>query len=353
MAQLRSGVLRLCGVLLLASGVSATLCAAPLRSPWTDRPVAETNASFACPELAPLTPDLTMDGFYRKDDPTHSIIDPARQAAYTAAAAPVKGDAETIVNEADEYRAKGASSMAVCVVQQIASLAQQRSMTGRMSSNQSYYVQGWIAGAISIAYLKVVDSGVASQAQQAAIASWLVAIGKQTQQYYEAHADKGDATNNHYYWAGLELAAIGVVAQNREDFDWGVRAYDHGVADIQPDGTLPHEMERGARALHYHLYALAPLILLAEFGEANGIDLYARSGGAIRRLATLSVHGLSDPSLFEKETGVKQEVPKIPSGDQIAWAPPYERRFPDPLLKKLIEQAPSLHSPYLGGLPPQ
>ena len=154
------------------------------------------------------------------------------------------------------------------------------------------------------------------------------------------------------YWAGVELAAIGVAANDRRDFDWGMAAYDNGVNQIRPDGTLPLEMARGSRALHYHLYALAPLVLLAEFGETNGVDLYAHASGALHRLVNASVAGLHDPAPFEKATGVNQEVPKVVSGDQIGWAPPYVRRFPNPELTRLIKEAPSLSVYYLGGLPP-
>jgi poly(beta-D-mannuronate) lyase len=353
MVRFHQGYGWFCSALVIAAGVSSPLLAAPLRSPWSDKPVTETKAPFTCTSVEPIGPDLTMDGFYRTDDPTHSQIDPVRQAAYSAAAAPVKGDAEAIVMEANAYRTKRSHAAAVCVVRQIVSLAQQHAMTGRMSSNQAYYVQGWIAGALAIAFLKVEGSGAASTEDRKAIANWLVAIGKQTRDYYDARLGKGDGANNHLYWAGLELAAIGVMAQDREDFDWGMRAYDRGIADIQPDGTLQREMDRAARALHYHLYALAPLVLLAEFGEANRLDLYARSDGAIQRLERVSVRGLQDPSLFEKATGVKQEAPDVPSGDAIAWAPPYERRFPDPTLRSFIQHAPSLHSLYLGGLPPE
>jgi poly(beta-D-mannuronate) lyase len=112
-------------------------------------------------------------------------------------------------------------------------------------------------------------------------------------------------------------------------------------------------MARGQRALHYHLYALAPLVMIAEFGEANGMNLYARSDGAIHRLADVSIAGLANPELFSKATGVPQEVPTRPSGDQIGWAPPYEQRFPNPQLARLIANAPTLSVHYLGGLPPK
>ena len=61
----------------------------------------------------------------------------------------------------------------------------------------------------------------------------------------------------------LKLAAIGEAANNRSDFDWAMATYDNGVDQIQPDGTLPLEMARGSRALHYHLYALAPAVGVA------------------------------------------------------------------------------------------
>ena len=40
-------------------------------------------------------------------------------------------------------------------------------------------------------------------------------------------------------------------------------------------------------------------------------------------------------------------------GDQIGWALPYEHRFPNPQLAKLIANGPTLSVYYLGGLPPK
>lgn len=294
-----------------------------------------------------------MDGFYRLDDPTHSIIDPVREAAYTKAAGPVKEDGRRIVAAADDFRQTGSRSAALCVIRGATMLAAGDAMNGHMSSNQAYYVQGWIAGQIAIDYLKVRGYGFSTAAQDAAVSKWLMRIAEQTKRFYGKTLKGEGNRNNHYYWAGIEVAAIGVLANNREDLDWGLSTYADGVGRIRPDGTLPLEMTRGARALHYHLYALAPLILLAEFGEANGIDLYALDGGAIHRLVSTSVQGMVDPSLFVRQTGLKQERDEHPSGDQIGWAPPYDRRFPNPSLASLIHNAQSLSVFYLGGLPPR
>src|SRR5580658_2637030 len=62
-----------------------------LRSPWDAVKVEVTDAPYSCPAVPSVPRDLTMDGFYRLDDPTHSIIDPTRQAAYSHASENVKG----------------------------------------------------------------------------------------------------------------------------------------------------------------------------------------------------------------------------------------------------------------------
>jgi poly(beta-D-mannuronate) lyase len=339
--------------LFFASGLSAS--AQALRSPWDGKPVTLTDATYTCPGIVHIAPDLVTDGFYRLDDPTHSIIDPVRQEAYRKSSDPAKNVGMQIVNAADTYRTTGSRSAAQCAMTQILSLAQDHALTGKMSSGQAYYVQGWVVGAIAIAYLKIRDLNIQTPQQAESIGAWMHSVGEQTKNYYDSHRrpGRGDAQNNHLYWAGVQLAATGVAANNRKDFDWAMATYDNGVNQIQPDGSLPLEMARGRRALHYHLYALAPLVLLAEFGEANHLDLYVHANGAIHRLVNFSIAGVKDPTPFVKTTGVQQETSKTLNGDQIGWAPPYVQRFPSPALEQYIKSANNLSIYYLGGLPPR
>jgi poly(beta-D-mannuronate) lyase len=337
---------------LLFAALGAT-ARAQLQSPWDSYPVKDAAAPYSCPALARLAPDLVTDGFYRLDDPTHSIVDPAREEAYKRSSGVVKTAGMAIVQAADNFRTTGSRQAAQCVIERIVTMARDKSLSGKMSSSQAYYVQGWVAGAIAIAYLKVRDTGDATPAQTALIADWLRSVGAESKAYFDEHTKgNGGKGNNHLYWAGVELAAIGVAANDRADFDWAMATFDNGVDQIRPDGTLPLEMARGSKALHYHLYAIAPLVMLAEFGEDNHLDLYAHAHGALHRLIDVSVTGLLNPALFAKATGVQQEVPTKPSGDQIGWAPPYVRRFPNPTLERMIGAAPSLSVYYLGGLPP-
>jgi poly(beta-D-mannuronate) lyase len=326
--------------------------AAPsLRSPWGGHNVKLTGAAYSCAAIVHLSADLTTDRFY--SDSKGSVIDPEKWKAYVASSGPYKQLGQRIVDAADAFRTTGSRDAAQCAIAQMDAAAKDGVFTGTMSSNQAYYVQGWVIGAIAIAYLKVRDSGLIQPDQEHAILPWVVTVAHQTVDYYDARRQKGDGENNHLYWAGVEVAAAGIAANDRKLFDWGIETYHAGVAQIQPDGTLPLEMRRGQRALHYHLYALAPLVYLAEFGEDNGLDLYAERNYALKKLAVLSTHGLVDNSFFDKAAGIPQDLPNgPPAAEQISWAKIYVSRFPDPVISKLLDESSSLSYMYLGGLPP-
>lgn len=104
-------------------------------------------------------------------------------------------------------------------------------------------------------------------------------------------------------------------------------------------------------ALHYHLFAAAPLVILAELGEANGVDLYGENHGALRKLVLTAASGLIDPMLFANAAGVAQNPQEGGSEATIAWARPFARRFPNPLFDQLLANAPRGYWMY-GGMPP-
>jgi poly(beta-D-mannuronate) lyase len=324
-----------------------------LRSPWDNHRVKLTAEPYECPAVVHLSPDLTTSGFY--SDSKSSIIDPEKWKAYAATSGPYKELGNRIINAADAYQATGSRDALDCALLLMDTAAKDKVLTGKMSSHQAYYVQGWVIGAVAIAYLKVRDSGLVSDEQKKAILPWIANVVSQSQEYFDQHrkSGTGDSQNNHLYWAGVEVAAAGIATDNRQLFDWGMETYHAGISQIQPDGSLPQEMRRGQRALHYHLYALAPLVYLAEFGEDNGLHSYAERDYAIKKLVTLCVAGLQDNSFFVKATGIAQDTPNgPPAAEQISWAKIYLARFPDPQLAKLVGQAKSLSYMYLGGLPP-
>lgn len=338
-----------CAALLFGSwmGLCGIAAAAHLRSPWDLHRVAVTEDAYQCPAVVHLSPDLKTDGFY--SDGRSSVIDPVKWKAYAASSGPYKKLGQRTVDAADAFRATGSRAAAQCALALMTAAARDGVFTGKMSSRQAYYVQGWVMGAIAIAYLKVRNSGLVTREDKRLLFPWFESVTRQTIGFYE----KGGAKNNHLYWAGVQAIAVGTATGNRKLFDWAVATYRTGVDQIQPDGSLPLEMRRGQRALHYHLYALAPLVYIAEFGQVNGLHLYSDDHDALAKLVHLSVHGLEDNSFFAKATGIPQDTPHgAPAAEQISWAEIWQSRFPDPAVAKLLSEASSMSYMYLGGLPP-
>jgi hypothetical protein len=101
------------------------------------------------------------------------------------------------------------------------------------------------------------------------------------------------------------------------------------------------------------LYALAPLIMLAELGEANGVDMYDVDHGAIHRLVKFDFAAMRDPAIIATRTGLPQNTSAPYSGNEIGWAVPYLKRFPDAQLSALLASAPWVRFWQWGGAPPE
>jgi len=326
--------------------------ATPLQSPWDLHPVTISDHPYSCPASVHLSPNLTSSGYYT--DSHHSVIDPDEQEQYKKVTAPYQDAAKKIVDAADAYQTTGSRAAAECAASLIDSAATDRFLDGSMNGSQSYYVQKWLVGAIAIAYLKTRPSGVFSPAQSAEILRWLQDVAAQSKAFADPPNGRtpGHALNNHRYYAGMEVAAIGIAANDQRLFKWGLESAEVGLKQIKKDGTLPREMDRAARALHYHLFATGALVMLAEFAAANGKDLYDEHDQALKRLVERATSGVTDPSYFREKTGVEQELPKWTSTVDYAWLRPYVRRFPNPALSALLAKLDSLNALYLGGLPP-
>jgi poly(beta-D-mannuronate) lyase len=346
--QLRQGI----AALLVIAGFFCAHAADSLRSPWDAHPVAATDAPFTCPAVPQLPHDFATNSYYT--DSHHSIIDPELKKRYDDSVAGIDEFSRAVVKAADTFQTTGSRAAAQCVASLLEGAAKQKALAGTMDGHQASYVQGWNLGAWAVAYLKIRGSGAVSADQAKALTKWMKALAEDNQDYYDKERRRGkdnDSYNNHLYWAGFAIAAAAIADNDRGLFRWAMDAYKQGVHDIREDGTLPLEMNRGQRALHYHLYALAPLVMIAEFGEANGVDLYAERDYAIKRLIARCIAGLGDPSFFQQQTGVQQVTSELEAW-QISWAQPYTRRFPDPKISAMLAKVTRLGYTSLGGLPP-
>jgi poly(beta-D-mannuronate) lyase len=264
------------------------------------------QAARACEAPPPAVRDIDANSYYI--DKNHSVIDPVRKARNEAATKPVDEFLEAVARHASAYQAAPAKrDEAQCGLQWLSAWARQDAMLGKMSSNQSYYTRKWALGGLALSYAKLRPA--ANDADRQAIDAWLKALADAT--LVHADANKG-VRNNHYYWEGLAVAATGAVTGDQRLLGWGRKVFDHAMSQVAEDGSLPLEMGRAAKALHYHSFAAQPLVMLASILDVQSPKL--------DRLVRFTLQGVADPSAIEKATGIAQERIKSAPGWTLVYA---------------------------------
>jgi poly(beta-D-mannuronate) lyase len=207
-----------------------------------------------------------------------------------------------------------------------------------MSSRQAEVERKYRTAGMAVGYLKIRAS--VDPADRAAIDAWMDDLAD------HVVADQGwpAKRNNHVYWAGFAAGAVGTATGAARHLAYSRRAFDAGMTDIRPDGTLPMELARRQKALEYTNYALAPLIMAAELAALRGEDWYGHEDGAIHRLVARVLAGLRDPRSFAALAG--EPSVDVPRGGLLGWLAFYRLRFPD-----RVDGAPAgpFHYPWLGG----
>lgn len=245
-----------------------------------------SGAASACEAPPPARIDIDANSYY--SDAHHSVIDPALRARNIANTKPIE---DFLAHVAKDANARGD---AACALVWLASWGEQKAMLGKLSSEQAYYVRKWTLGGLALNYARVRQQ--ATPEQRAVIEGWFRALADATM----AHADAHQGTrNNHYYWEGLAVTAVGGVTGDARYLDWGRKVFAHAMGQVAADGSLPAEMERAGKALHYHVFAATPLVMMASI-----LNLY---DARLDRLVAFTVAAAADPSGLTRATGVTQE----------------------------------------------
>ena len=270
------------------------------------------GSAQACGAAPAPVRDIDANRYYT--DARSSIVDPVLKARNEAAVKPVNDYLEEVARAANAWQRKRDPADAACALGWLEAWATQGALRGKMTTNQSYYTRKWTLGGLALNYARV--QAAATPAQRKAIEDWFRTLADLTIEHADAH--KG-VRNNHYYWEGLAVTAVGAVTKDARYQAWGRKVFDDAMLQVQPDGALPHEMARAAKALHYHLYAAAPLVLMASIQDLQH--------PALDRLVRFAADGVADPAPIERMAGVAQERPSRVPG----WIAIYERHAARPL----------------------
>lgn len=228
---------------------------------------------------------------------------------------------------------------------------------------------------VIVAYSLVRDHPGMAAHDRDQIEAWLDRLVWRRGAGRERDPDLPSSRNNHRYLSDSVTMAWGILQNNDNGFRAGIERYLAALDQMRPDGSLPLETARGARALSYQRHAIASLVAIAEMAAAQGYDLYGiegPEGQSIHRAIAFLLDGVDQTSLvwrYAQENDNSRTYRNYKVQDlsfmttrghdrhYMAWTEAYLARFPDTELAHRLTQAldefgpaePPLIDEYSGG----
>ncbi|WP_169816606.1 alginate lyase family protein [Rhodovibrio salinarum] len=201
--------------------------------------------------------------------------------------------------------------------------------------------QAWFAiesslFAAGLAYSTVSEFAAREMPEKAQkVEDWLNAVSRE---HISKKSDGPSCCNNHFYRRGLHAAINGVVSDDDELFRYGVAALYSALHEANPDGSLPRELTRGTRAVHYQNYANIYLSLIAQIVQRQGYDIYdvEVKDRTLKTLANWAVDVVRHPAKIDPYVTDSQNRWFMDDPQYFAWMETYIRDFPNEGMQKLL-----------------
>ncbi len=295
-----------------------------------------------CPEESlarPIDYFVTIPAFYQDRE------------GWREASAPFFAFEAQVTGFAAHYVRAGEPVHAHCLLNLLSSWADRGALLAfdyEGNHGQAWYAIQWAAATAGLAYSIVRAEPSLSDGQRREVEDWLAAVV--TKQIGHP-GNPISCCNNHLYWRGLQAAIVGVVTGDDRLFQYGIRAYRAALTSMNPDGSLPYEMDRGTRALHYQNFAILPLVFIAEIAARQGYDLYGVEidGRDIHLAVGFLLRAIEDPAVLRRYTAEEQDVDFIDRREELNWLEPYHRRFPGPETAPWLTRLRPLSHTWTGG----
>ncbi|HTV08704.1 MAG TPA: alginate lyase family protein [Candidatus Aquilonibacter sp.] len=224
----------------------------------------------------------------------------------------------------NQWVATGNEAEARCALDQLDAWAKAKALTNYdpKAYSQSWYQAEWTLSSAGVTDSVLKQDGALDSVEQERVTDWLRKAAHQLISY-----EKPGLGNNHHYWRALAATSIGVLSNDDKLFRDGVEVFKQAVSQEDDSGAFPLEMARHENAIHYQAFALQPLIMIAEFGERQHVDLYGVTahGRTIRNAVLFLGEAIGDPGLVKKYTDDVQKTNFSPDG--IAELEFYLARF--------------------------
>lgn len=316
----------LLGSLLLSSAVHAASALVPPKGYYAAVEIrkGEAQACQAVPE--PYTGELVFRSKYEGSDSARSTLNKKAEKAFRAKTKPITEIERGVSRMVMRYMEKGRTGELECALAWLDAWAEDDALLSTEYNHTGKSMRKWALGSLAGAYLRLkfsTSQPLAAYPEQAKrIESWFAKVGEQVIKDWSDLPLK--QINNHSYWAAWSVMAAGVATNSRPLFDWAVEQFHIAAKQVDPQGFLPNELKRRQRALAYHNYALPPLMMVAAFAQANGVDLRGDNDGALGRLAGNVLAGVEDPDPFAERAGDEdQDMEDLETDAKFSWLEPY------------------------------
>jgi len=141
-------------------------------------------------------------------------------------------------------------------------------------------------------------------------------------------------SNRNYHRLMREAVAMahGALTGDAASFRRGPRALVGALREMRTDGSLPQETSRGPRALWHQRIAVSTLLMIAEMGKVQGLDLYSMEvdGKRLKRAIDFLLQAITEPDALAPYAPERQDLAfaetKIDGRHQMAWFEAWHRR---------------------------
>jgi len=171
-----------------------------------------------------------------------------------------------------------------------------------------------------------------------AIELWLAERVADSDQPTGPAATRGQETsmsNRNYHRLMREAVAMaqGALTGDAVSFRRGPRAMVAALKEMRPDGSLPLETARGPRALWHQRIAVSALVMIAEIGKTQGLDLYGMEvdGKRLKRAIDFLLQAMAEPDTLAPYAPERQDMAfadlRSNGRHQMAWFEIWFRRI--------------------------
>lgn len=259
-------------------------------------------AARQCPSVpAPVITIPASRRYVGPSDPHRATIDPDAVAQRKEKLAPVFRFLAIVARLSDDlYR--GDTEQISCLKNTLDQWAKANALLGETNAMQAGYDRAWALAGLSLAISKGQRVGLQPTDD---LRRWLKQLAGQVRTFAEKH----NLRNNMGAWSALAVGASTTITNDASDWQWAVAYHKMILSQVEADGTLPRELNRGQRALGYHVFAAMPLIVLQQLRECRKDTDESSKLSLSRLLDLLKSNGKED--LVRTKSGGFQQVEPI------------------------------------------